>query len=461
MGRKKLESASVALTEGALKKLSTALNIPSEQILEVLNLKKSDLEHFFVGDAKQIRKLLRDTEVIENIKKQVKEKIETWDVVEMTRWEEGVIYKIKINIFWMEQYFIATKDRFDGNVDHESEMLEQANDIVLSHDPSTRARVPDFFWEISVNGTPYLVMEFIDWKTVEGLQLEVLAKYIVDKLSTLENMPILENYYNENSEFVFDFDDIDARSRVIALLDIAQMNGLFSNTSLNVLLESFPFNFFTVQEAKEINAKIKKTLDIFHENHFYHRDLWGNPRNLMIKKVVGKDGKYVWIPYIIDFGKSITADVDYNAEFDNGVGPYVGRGKWYFSDSNICSYISRMAEKEDIVKDDSEKLLNLWTTQEKYTTYTKSFLAKYWLTPDDITQLDIEDFFDFLSDYALECRTNNKDINNKEILKRFFSLSREDISVLKRKIREGFDYDSPFFKDKYDKLFTTVFPKLP
>lgn len=58
--------------------------------------------------------------------------------------------------------------------------------------------------------------------------------------------------------------------------------------------ENFPI--FTHEEKKKISSRISQTLDIFHNNHFYHRDLGQNPRNLMFKKENGE-----LIPYIIDF----------------------------------------------------------------------------------------------------------------------------------------------------------------
>jgi hypothetical protein len=51
------------------------------------------------------------------------------------------------------------------------------------------------------------------------------------------------------------------------------MQGVFNNISLDVLLDTFSFDFFTESEAKKINKQIKTTLEIFHKNHFYHMDL--------------------------------------------------------------------------------------------------------------------------------------------------------------------------------------------
>lgn len=83
-----------------------------------------------------------------------------------------------------------------------------------------------------------------------------------------------------------------------------------------------------------------------------------------------------------------------------------------------------MTKQKDIFGDDSKKLENLGNTKEKTISYTKEFLKKFALSPQDIIYTDIEKFTNFLSDYALDLRTNQQKeltvINKKEILRRLF-----------------------------------------
>lgn len=57
---------------------------------------------------------------------------------------------------------------------------------------------------------------------------------------------------------------------------------------------------FTPQEAIQLEEQLRAGLKYLHQEGFYHRDIGGNPRNLMLRKNENAD----WEAVLIDFGKS-------------------------------------------------------------------------------------------------------------------------------------------------------------
>ncbi|MDO4714127.1 MAG: serine/threonine-protein kinase [bacterium] len=58
---------------------------------------------------------------------------------------------------------------------------------------------------------------------------------------------------------------------------------------------------FTPQEAIQLEEQLRTGFKVLHQQGFYHRDVGGNPRNLMLRKNENAD----WEPVLIDFGKSV------------------------------------------------------------------------------------------------------------------------------------------------------------
>jgi hypothetical protein len=199
-------------------------------------------------------------------------------------------------------------------------------------------------------------------------------------------------------------------------------------------------------------------------------DLWGNPRNLILKKkyIWEKKGeeKYEWIPYIIDFWQSDIMG-DFSKEYANGLWPYQvwPNKKGHYSDSNICSYITKMVKQPDIVSDDIGKLENLWNIKKTTKKYSEQFLWKFELSSKDIyIDIDIEEFLQFLSDYAFDLRNTERQkvltpTNKKEILRRLFGLTKEDLKVFQKKRKNWWEYDFPLFQEEYNRFFDAIFSK--
>ncbi|MDR3168796.1 MAG: hypothetical protein LBU27_03410 [Candidatus Peribacteria bacterium] len=144
---------------------------------------------------------LRNAGTIADIKNTVKEMIEhnSPDIEFFTQGSEGMIYKMKVVIDNTFHTFIAMKKRFDNNISHESKMLAHANNLVVDSDrkgfstPAIRAKVPNFIGPVSAkdleDGTKiaeYLVMEYVEGKTLYTLQLEAIIKKMQEKVRTLK-----------------------------------------------------------------------------------------------------------------------------------------------------------------------------------------------------------------------------------------------------------------------------------
>lgn len=104
---------------------------------------------------------------------------------------------------------------------------------------------------------------------------------------------------------------------------------------------------FEESESKEIRKQLRTFIQKFHENKLYHRDLGGNPRNIMF----GEDGKV----YIIDFGKGIEASgVSSSGEEVYHDALHNGR---YDDDFSIVTLIKNLTESSEYSEAEKNSLI--------------------------------------------------------------------------------------------------------
>lgn len=92
---------------------------------------------------------------------------------------------------------------------------------------------------------------------------------------------------------------------------------------------------FQEPESKEIQKHLRIFIQKLHENGLYHRDLGGNPRNIMF----GEDGRV----YIIDFGKGMDLPSGVSASPDEIYYDSIHDGR-YDDDLSIVTMIEHLTE---------------------------------------------------------------------------------------------------------------------
>jgi len=419
--------------------------------------------------SKKWLKAVRMEALYDDIRNDIRQKIEqnSEDIEERESGSEGQIFRVRINLNGIESYVVAMKLRMDNNIEDETKMLEKANDIlaVSGIDVNERAKVPNCYWTIEAKGENYLIMEYVDGKTLYTLTLETIIKTLIEKvkntplrkfdewagdemgvfekdweqkkkselgkidellkvhISNIESnfrpvshtnagkeairqeiekkklqahqdkeevkgkyskkgnnykntkseheLKLKENYnrylqiFNEYKEDLLkvrvDFErDSVAETRYVRLKEeYDQIRDRYKSIvkggkytipvvpgielkwderykATNLFLQWIVDKknpVFSEEEAQDVKLRIKRTLDIFHKNHFYHRDLGENLRNLMFK---WEDGKP--IPYIIDYGHSIQSP-DYKE------GPSIKRDPQHGGNSSVPEVVYAKDEK--------------------------------------------------------------------------------------------------------------------
>lgn len=247
----------------------------------------------------------------------------------ITRWQEWEIYKIKLD--WWKEYIVAKK-RFDTESRYEFYMQKVAYNF--SRKFNSWVKVPEILDEFQNWWSWYLLMEYVNWKTLDNMLWEWICKqHIIPKIERFRkswnilyhrlesDISEFENAYWGLHDFEFK-DDSDVESWVFHLLEILHELGdldvpkppRIAETDINNPTKAnYPIrnNFlkkhigktiiFSERKWIEIHSKLLNFLRGLHWNWFYHRDIWGNYRNLMFSV----NDKWEYTPYLIDFWVSV------------------------------------------------------------------------------------------------------------------------------------------------------------
>lgn len=364
---------SVKLNFSELKALASA----KHELKEILG-HDLDPEEFYklISNIKNrgISQINKDLETFDALKEQIRAKIEAKEMEYLTRGQEWEVYKIALQTSdGKSKEFIIIKQRYDqSNVSHEAQMFERAYTI-LNKETKTWLVTPQFYGVVTTKDhTRYLTMEYIKGKTLYTLQLEKICDYFQQYYP--ETRRFFQSYYDAEGNINFENDTKaeDALIDWIRYLDIQAQNFAIKNERspiereipkiftdypigrirlnedslpkmLKIIYETMmnqkKVRLFTSEEVLLIIEKLSNGLDALHKKGFYHRDIGGNPRNLMLRK--GSDNERE--PVLIDFGKSIY-NPQFSGDYDWGKGPYVETGlPWefdgYVPDQNILSRI--------------------------------------------------------------------------------------------------------------------------
>lgn len=365
-----------------IKSSQTLLNPKIENTQIEIKGKINDLTHLFQSEEsliindESIDKLKLAIEVApNNFKMFILEEISKTQP--LTNWQEWEIFKINID---KKQYIIAKK-RFDMKSKEEFDLHKEAYKI--SKSSKSGIKVPEVFYEFHDEKNWYIIMEYIEWKTLYTL---IWQEIINTKLIPLINKKLL-NSNNENNRYkelekttinwnIELSDDSKAEKTIMEIAEIMYEIWLiynYPNTSikdqnkphikkyleLEKLYSKYVDNILVFDEKnwKEIKNNLKQFLDTLHKSWFYHRDIWWNPRNIMFKKNWNNIETY-----IIDFWMSLKIN---NSNFDYD---YQDQISWwrYDNDNYLITKIAKLTwnktEKEEkkINEIETEKIILSW-----------------------------------------------------------------------------------------------------
>jgi len=358
---------------------------------------------------------------------------------EFAFWTEAKIYKMHIP--WKDEDVLVVKRKYRWTSLEEFDIHTKAKEIefLLKREwVENSVHIPSLFHHFNKDWEEYILMEFIEWKTLYLMIIE----------SILENQTIKYwekiNDLDTQKEFYYIFYNILKEKKLWDLslsdfnkLELSDIYELLSDEEwflkeidietdidwenilkylywilneqwvLNIKVDStmdmwwleinkFLFdivnnnNFselpiFSTLEWLHLSKNISKFLSFMHKNWLYHRDLWSNTRNIILYKTED----WLYIANIIDFWKSKIFDsiVDNMEAYreENADGSFTR----YVNDEMIVTkYIEKLSgekkqryrlvdkQKEIILND----LLEIW--------------EKYWVKPNDIKLS-----FNFISRY--------------------------------------------------------------
>lgn len=348
----------------------------------------------------------------------------------LTSWTEWEIYKLEIQ----NKNYVVIKKRYSNMHKNEFELLKKAKSIQEKiSNWWNNIKIPTPIWSFVKDDCEYIMMEYIEWKTLYTMTLEKIlqqdfvnySKQITDEnkfkdyLSTIIyfmkwlEQDFINNFHDLSKEEIlknitnkhWNFKNIDLKNDSISefvLLNFYKF--LYENHLISKnpdLLNTKKENVFLVDKYKtyldkwisvfdyskweQIWKEISDFIWKMHKEWFYHRDLWWNPRNIMFKELLN----WKYETYIIDFWKAKETNwVDESIYEDNIAG-------WIFDkDEAIISLIWKLSwnknnlklyDKENFSKE--EKLLKLWLEKYKldrniFHPFIKNIISsenKFWL----------------------------------------------------------------------------------
>lgn len=292
----------------------------------------------------------------EYIKELVLERINRDHIMPFTRWQEGDIYKITLNIEWNSKECVVAKRKFPDSTSWKEEYSYQTkawNILKDSHNTHS-VFVPTPIHYFENKGDEYLIMEYVQWKTLYCLLLESMFKDLLDYCASkwldgyvqemndkfhdrpttkeilsaqwwmltdfwkrhysTDNMPTFEHDWEAARsmmniiEFVWTYTDFFQKEEFRGLNPSNKRNQEDILTAL-YLQYSNGCELFEKNEITYFQNTMSVALDELHDHNIYHRDLWQNLRNIMFC--------YDSSLAIIDFGKSTNTE-DYTNIDESG-----------------------------------------------------------------------------------------------------------------------------------------------
>lgn len=251
-----------------------------------------------------------------------------------SKWTEGSIFKLKIkdkdgNV----KEYIAAKKRYDNNPNNERNIHKKIEEAINKNAIKTDIKIPKLKAVITVpNGDNFIIMEFIEGKTIYQLELEEIFKKWNVHLWEIKS-------------------DIDAETTFFKLLHLDPISiGDREKAQKIYSQERKEIKLFSPEQGKTYKLEIKKFLDIIHKEGIYHRDC-SNPRNVIIKEN--------WELYIIDFWKSLQTNNKHTTEKQ-----IYERQEWekmigiYPKDEEILTQIHWLTKSNEDIQREKEK--NEW-----------------------------------------------------------------------------------------------------
>jgi len=321
---------------------------------------------------------------IEQMQKHILQKVGSSEPY--TSGTEGDIYRIEIK---GKEYIIVKKRYHISQKEHVFQKKAYKIASKLSKQDGNIVSVPELFNHFVDGSNEYIVMEYVHGKTLYTLILEQLITKIllpliekteknsIDQATFIRLEEFLTRYELQTKQFALNLNstsessfysrfeessrihfpnDTDAELGTLEFYNLLYDAGLIQEnpnqkdgkTGANpFLIKEYKKYFselslFQESESKEIRKQLRVFLQTLHENQLYHRDLGGNPRNIMF----GENGKI----YVIDFGKGVevsgassSADEIYHDTLHNGT---------YDDDLSILTMISTLTESSELSETD-------------------------------------------------------------------------------------------------------------
>lgn len=305
-------------------------------------------------------------ELWEYIFKQTKEKIEKNEMEYIGEGKEWMVYKIEIELPNKEKkIFLAVKKRFDNNLKDEIHLQKSFYDVAKKS--KTWVEIPETLWEVEAKNDKYFLMEYINGKTLFNLKIEKIAEYFYEKFhkkyptffKNLEGINTERDMKNINKASLFDFKtDKEARAAMYKIINMLNENlepmlqkytgvkiALLNKETYDKTMEKIYYDsslhghIFSQNDGREVQQKIKDFLHTCHQQGLFHRDLWGNPTNIMFTY---KNDTIV--PVIIDFWKAQKSERGHtDKEYERWEWPYGDQNETYVPDTNICDTIKSLS----------------------------------------------------------------------------------------------------------------------
>ncbi len=285
-------------------------------------------------------------------------------------WQDGEIFMLDL-WEWEKVSVVKRKDTSWREISCHKKATELLNQI------DSGVKVPELYDSFIDWDSEYIVMEYIDWKTLYNLSLEKIVEKIITE--TLEKdiewvlQLDLERFRDDvsiNGKVNFKTDR-DAETYLKTILLLLYSNGVIKDDprteTYNWSMKSYltlektynkyfdNINVFSEEDWRKLWSKIRTALTHMNSHWFSHRDLWWNMRNIMFEY----NTDWEIVPVIIDFWKSTFWNwwIDYESPMWQGT---------YVKDINILQIINRLSwdeSKEEEFESDvskNEKIVKLW-----------------------------------------------------------------------------------------------------
>ncbi|MDD5213493.1 MAG: lipopolysaccharide kinase InaA family protein [Candidatus Gracilibacteria bacterium] len=335
-------------------------------------------------EKKSLIKLIQNNPI--ELENYVLSEIENKHLSPITHGTEGEIYKLEIE----NKSYVVVKKRYSSAHKNEFSLLKRAKEIQekLSLNGNS-IKIPTPIGSFVKNDSEYIMMEYIEGKTLYTMSLEkILEKEFIKYYKQISNETVLKDYLYNISLVIEGIDEnllknFDNYQNNEILKEICEKNGNLKKINLedDSMAEKVLINFYKIlyenklihenpeiidpvkkenpflvkkyrenikgigvfseMEGIKIGKEINSFLQEMHKEGLYHRDLGGNPRNIMFTKT--NTGEYE--AYIIDFGKaSITAGEDSRVYTDDIAGGIHDR------DEDIILQIQNISSNKQIIK---------------------------------------------------------------------------------------------------------------